>query len=129
MKRALVALPLLVLAGALSCFSERSALTDPIDEQGCNVPGTAIGNNRAVVLIRNFRFLPDTVRIRAGGTVTWVNCETGDIEPHTSTSTTNVWDSGPIAPGTSHAQTYGSVGSFSYFCQPHPSMRGVVIVN
>jgi plastocyanin len=132
MKRVLLAGTLLALAGAglAGCFSERNAVTGPGDDgEGCNVPGSAIGNNRALVLVRNFRFLPDTVRIRAGGTVTWVNCETEDIEPHTSTSTTDAWDSGPIAPGTSFARTFPAAGTFSFFCRPHPSMRGAVVVS
>jgi plastocyanin len=129
MKRVRTAFLLLAFASTLSCFSERGAVTEPDDQLGCNVPGSAIGSNRAVVLVRGFRFLPDTVRIRPGGTVTWVNCETPDIEPHTSTATTGSWNSGPISPGQSYAQGYATAGSFSYFCQPHPSMRGVVLVN
>jgi plastocyanin len=129
-KRARIAVPAIALLTVWSCFSDRQAVLDPGDDSPeCRIPGSAIGTNRAVVLIRGFRFLPDTVRIRAGGTITWVNCEAENVPSHTSTSSTGVWDSGLIAPGESHAETFGSAGSFSYSCVPHPTMRGVVIVS
>lgn len=121
------ALTLFALGASLSCFSDRVSTTEPTGGD-CSVPASAFGRNRVVVLIRNFTFLDDTVRIRAGGTVTWVNCEPPNIEPHTSTSTTGEWNSGAISPGTSYARTFPAAGTFPYFCQPHPTMRGVVIV-
>jgi plastocyanin len=126
--------PLLVLTGfvlvtALSCFSDRTALGPTGDEPDCNVPGQAIGSDNVVVFVRRFTFFPDTVRIRPGMSVTWVNCEAANIEPHTSTSTTDAWDSGPFGPGTAYTRTFTSGGSFSYFCRPHPTMTGVILVN
>ena len=111
-----------------SCFSDRSAVLEP-DDNPCAVPGSAIGRDNAVVLVRRFSFLPDTVRIQRGMSVTWVNCEASNIEPHTTTSVSNAWDSGPVAPGTTYTETFDAAGSFPYFCRPHPTMRGVVIVN
>lgn len=119
---ALCALPV------LSCFSERDEPLAPESGDDCSIPASAIGPGRAVVLIRGFRFLPDTVRIRPGTRVTWVNCESSSVEPHTSTALGQVWDSGPIAPGTSYAVDFEATGLTGYFCRPHPSMRGVVIV-
>jgi plastocyanin len=115
----------LALLAILSCFSDRSSITEPTEGE-CTVPASAFGRNRAAVIIRDFLFLSDTVRIRAGGTVTWVNCE--DAIDHTSTSTSNVWDSNFLAPGSSFAHTFATPGTFPYFCQPHPGMTGVVIV-
>jgi len=127
--RAQGAMALVLAAGlALSCFSERDAVTDPVGGDDCAIPASAIGPNRAVVLIRGFRFLPDTLRVRPGTTVTWVNCEAASVEPHTSTALGGAWDSGPIAPGTSFARTFTAADATGYFCRPHPSMRGVVIV-
>lgn len=127
---------LLVVAGALgvglSCFSDRHAgIAEPDDSGGpdCTVPGSAIGSDRTVVLVRNFRFLTDTLRIRAGTTVAWVNCEAANIEAHTVTSTTGIWDSGSVLPGSSYTRKFDNRGTFSYFCQPHPTMVGTIIVD
>jgi plastocyanin len=116
-----------VSATLLSCFSERTSVMAP-DGTGCEVPGSAIGPDQAVVFIRNFAFFPDTIRIRSGTRVTWINCESSGIEPHTSTASAGTWNSGPIAPGDSYAETFTAAGTNGYFCQPHPFMIGAVIV-
>jgi plastocyanin len=125
-------IPALGLLAFLSCFSDRSSITLPTGGE-CTIPATAFGRNRVAVIIRQFTFLSDTVRVRAGGTVTWVNCEEPGTPDHTTTSgvpgsTTGEWDSGLLAPGTSFAHTFASAGTFLYFCRPHPGMRGIVIV-
>lgn len=118
----------LVLAGAISCFSDRPGATDPTGGPDCTVPGSAIGPNHVVVFVRDFAFRPDTIRIRPGMSVTWVNCEPANIEAHTSTSDDGAWDSGSFGPGTTFTRTFAAAGSFSYFCRPHPFMHAVVLV-
>lgn len=118
---ALAVLPL------LSCFSDRSSIVAP-DGDGCEVPASAIGPGQAVVFIRGFAFFPQTLRVSPGTRVTWVNCEAGGVEPHTSTARLGTWNSGPIAPGESYAETFTATGTNEYFCEPHPSMTGSVVV-
>jgi plastocyanin len=117
----------LALVAALSCFSDRSSTTGPLTGE-CRIPADAFERNRAVVIVRAFSFRADTVRIRPGGTVTWVNCEDPEVDPHTTTSTTGVWDSGLLQPGESFAHTFPAAGTFPYFCIPHTFMQGAVIV-
>lgn len=83
-----------------------------------------------VVEIRNFAFQPDTVRVAAGQTVAWVNCEpqANRNEPHTSTADDEEWNSPFLAIGESFAHRFDATGTFAYFCVPHPFMRGAVIV-
>lgn len=115
--------------GITSCFSDRNA-TAPIDVTGeCRIPLSAIGPNKIVVAMRDFAFFPDTVRIRPGTEVTWVNCETDVLDFHTSTSVANgLWDSGAINRGESYTRRFDTAGNFGYFCIPHPFMRGAVVV-
>lgn len=113
---------------SISCFSDRDA-TQPIVQDGeCSVPLVAIGANKTVVLVRDFTFFPDTVRVRPGTEVYWVNCETTVSDFHTSTSSTGLWDSGALNRGEFYARRFDAVGQFGYFCEPHPFMRGAVIV-
>ena len=126
--RAAVVPVVLAALVVLSCFSDRpDALAPPVSGDECSIPGGAVGPGQAVVLIRGFTFLPDTLRIRPGTTVTWVNCEAANVEAHTSTGGDS-WDSGLIAPGDSYARTFSAPGSFGYFCRPHPGMTGAIIV-
>jgi len=76
-------------------------------------------------------FVPSTVVITVGGTVTWDNT---DNAAHTSSSGTaaggpdGVFDSSLIMAGGSYSHTFDTAGTFDYFCMVHPWMQGTVIV-
>ena len=76
-------------------------------------------------------FIPSTVTIPMGGTVTWEN---NDTAAHTSTAgsategPSGVFDSSLIMAGSSFSHTFDEAGSFDYFCMVHPWMAGTVIV-
>ena len=92
------------------------------------LPLDRVAQGDAMVLIRGQQFLPDTVRVRPGQAVTWVNCEAPGADPHTSTSMTGVWDSPLLQRADFYTRTFATAGTFSYTCIPHPHMRGVVLV-
>ncbi len=121
----------IALAGAglailVACFSERGEATAPPASGECSVPISAAGS--VVVAVRDFSFQPATVRVQAGTTITWVNCEPETGEAHTSTSDSQVWSSDFLSPGTTFSHTFDQVGSFPYHCEPHPFMTGTVVV-
>ena len=76
-------------------------------------------------------FIPSTVTIPMGGTVTWEN---NDTAAHTSTAgsategPSGVFDSSLIMAGSSFSHTFDEAGTFDYFCMVHPWMAGTVIV-
>ncbi len=65
------------------------------------------------------------ITVPVGTVVTWVN--TGS-QPHTSTSKDGGWDTGIIVPGGSATTVMKKVGTFHFYCIPHPWMTGEVIV-
>lgn len=75
--------------------------------------------------IKNLAFSPGTVRIKVGQAVEWVN---GDPLAHTATADDKSWGSGFINQGGRYARQFTVAGSFPYHCEPHPQMRGTVIV-
>ena len=76
-------------------------------------------------------FIPSTVVITAGGTVTWENT---DNAAHTATSGSpsdgpdGVWDSSLMMVDGSYSVTLDDEGTYPYFCMVHPWMQGTVIV-
>lgn len=124
-----------VTAAALTaggaCFSERQAATAPPGAgETCNIPVNSplIGTTQALIAIRGFDFQPRTVTVKAGTTVTWVNCEPAATDPHTTTANDGAWDSPFLEPGDTYSYTFAQTGTFDYHCIPHPSMQAVVIV-
>ena len=82
----------------------------------------------ATVTIQDFQFAPQNVTVNVGDTVTWSH--TG-VFPHTTTSTTGIWDSGlspPLSYGQSYSHYFPTAGTFPYFCRIHPSMTGQITV-
>ena len=76
-------------------------------------------------------FIPSTVTIHPGGTVTWENT---DNAAHTATSGSptdgpdGVWDSSLMMVNGSYSVTLDDEGTYPYFCMVHPWMQGTVIV-
>ena len=76
-------------------------------------------------------FMPSTVVITAGGTVTWENT---DNAAHTATSGSpsdgpdGVWDSSLMMVNGSYSVTLDDEGTYPYFCMVHPWMSGTIIV-
>ena len=127
--RAQFALLGLALAGvaAAACFSEHTP-TAPGTAVVCSVPlGPGVAGS-TLVAIRNFSFQANDVHIKAGGGVTWVNCEPVGTPTHTSTSDQGAWQSPLLAPGETFTRTFDTPGVFPYHCAPHPFMTGRVTV-
>jgi len=88
------------------------------------LPLVAFAATTATITVKDFAFQPNTVTIRVGDTVTWANADT---TTHTVTSNGN-WDTGGFAPGTSRSITFGTAGTYPYFCNLHSIMFGTVVV-
>jgi amicyanin len=78
------------------------------------------------VTILNFAFGPQTVTVKPGATVRWMN---RDSEAHTVTSDTGAFNSPVLQPGTGYSFTFMKAGTYSYHCTIHPFMTGKVVVS
>jgi plastocyanin len=77
------------------------------------------------VVVDNFTFSPQTLTVKAGSRVTWVN---HDDVPHTATSTEKKFNSGPLDTDQSFSFVFDKPGEYPYFCAVHPHMTGKIIV-
>lgn len=82
------------------------------------------------VRIEDFKYVPSTITVAPGTTITWTN---RDKAPHTATSGASpnadgVFESGTITKGASRTVTVSKRGTFAYYCAFHPFMKGTVIV-
>lgn len=79
------------------------------------------------VNIRDYRFAPAEVRIKAGDSVRWLNGE-----KRTSHSVVFPAEGGleseRMFPGESWQRRFVRSGRHDYQCGPHPEMKGVVVV-
>jgi plastocyanin len=92
---------------------------------GSSAPAPADPGKRAVVHIKNFAFVPATLTVPAGTVVTFVN---DDDEPHTVTATNKSFDSEGLDKNAAWTHAFTKPGSFAYFCELHPMMKGRLVV-
>ena len=78
-----------------------------------------------LVQIKDFAFVPGTVSIPVGGSVTFKNL---DQAAHTATDSKGSFDSGNLDTGKSFTHTFTKAGTYKYVCTYHPSMRATIIV-
>lgn len=75
--------------------------------------------------IVEFTYQPDPVVVQVGGKVIWQNQDTA---PHTATADDGSFDTGTIEKGKIGSETFKDAGTFTYFCEIHPTMHGTVEV-
>jgi plastocyanin len=116
----LVALPLMVGSTAQAGPPEGTASTPVVAQATGAAPPAAVA-----VEIQNETFLPATLTVAAGTTVTWTS---RDDDPHTVTSTENVFASGGLEKDEAFSYTFTTPGTYPYLCKLHPHMTGTIIV-
>ena len=88
-------------------------------------PLSAMAADHAVA-ISKFKFVPATLEVAVGDTVTFTN---EDSAPHTATANDGSFDTGRLAKGESGTVTIEAAGTFDYICALHPSMKGTIVAN
>lgn len=75
--------------------------------------------------ISGFAFVPDTITVAVGTTITWTN---KDSAPHTVSSRDGVFESGTMSRNATFSYTFEQSGTFEYYCKFHPYMTAKIIV-
>lgn len=104
--------------------SEETAPEETESTEGEPTPSGEASKSEKVDIVE-FTYQPDPVVVQAGGKVIWQN---QDAAPHTATADDESWDTGTIEKGKIGSETFKEAGTFAYFCEVHPDMRGTVEV-
>jgi plastocyanin len=83
-------------------------------------------NKQNKIEIKDFAFNPQTITVKAGEKVTWIN---RDEEPHTVVSVEKQFKkSTALDTDQEFTITAGAPGTYTYFCSVHPKMTGTIVV-
>ena len=93
---------------------------EPTDSNTSSNPGAAS------VAIDNFAFMPATLEVASGSSVTWTNA---DKSPHTVTADDGQFTSDNITADGTFSFTFETPGTFPYHCAIHPNMKASITVN
>ena len=118
--------PRWLLIAALGIVAGFAAIGPPAAAPAAEGPVVSMVDNEPD--LTNWHFDPAEVTVPAGSTVVWVN---RGKEEHTVTSdpdSREKFDSGYKKRGASWQRVFSRPGRFSYYCAPHPWMKGTVVV-
>ena len=88
--------------------------------------GPTDGADKNQIVIKDFHFTPETLTVKSGEKVTWIN---RDEEPHTVVSVEKQFKkSSALDTDQEFTITAGAPGTYTYFCSVHPKMTGTIIV-
>ncbi len=105
----------LLLGGLAACFSDRPA----------TAPEPPAGGGTTVA-IDNFAYVPPTLTVASGATVTWTN---DDNVQHTVTADNgNSFASTALGQGQTFQLTAPAPGTYAYHCAIHPFMKATLTV-
>ncbi len=105
--------PIMVLAVALVAAATPSP-----------APSSSATTN-ATIHMRNFAFIPKTLTVAAGTSVTVIN---DDDEAHTVSAIDKSFDSAGLDAHESWSHVFTKIGTYAYLCELHPYMKGVIVV-
>ena len=136
--------PLLILValGLAACGGDDGVDTNEAEtsggvatEEGASGSGSESSGNApapsgeavraAKVKIVEFTYEPDPVTVQVGGKVIWQN---EDTAPHTATADDGSFDTGTLERGKLKSETFKEPGTYTYYCEIHPTMHGTVEV-
>ena len=88
-------------------------------------PSSAAPPDSTQIAIKDFMFTPNSLTVKAGSTVTWVN---RDDEPHSVVSDTGLFRSGAVDTNETFSFKFDKPGTYHFTCAIHPRMVGTIIV-
>ncbi len=135
MKTTLIVIILIIIAaGAVWYWSRPAQAPENVQTPTPTAPAPTASANPSVlpalepksVSIINFSFVPETLTVKKGDKIIFVN---KDAVPHTVTAS-GKFDSGILQTGGSYLldTTKLAAGTYPYACTIHPSIRGTLIV-
>lgn len=105
-------------------FGRRGKAASPAPPAAAADSTRATGSE-AVVRVANLAFGEQSLHVRAGTRVRWIN---QDQVQHSVTANDGTFDSGLIEPGAAWGRVFDRAGQYTYHCAPHPFMTARVIV-
>ena len=92
-------------------------------------PGLVAGEDDAlIVVIKDFKFVPQHITIRKGQTITWENREKRQYHSVWFEALGEPEPEDYLFPEDTYERKFSEGGTFPYRCGPHPEMTGSVTV-
>ena len=109
----------------VACAPSQPSSNSNTEKAITTAPSSQQSNEQATVSIKDFKFAPQDIVVKAGTTVVWTN---EDSVSHTVESSDGTLKSDELSKGDTYKFTFTKSGKYDYKCGIHPSMHGSVTV-
>ncbi len=107
-------------------MTTRATAADAATTEEQPAPEAEGGGGATEVSMKDIKFDPSDLSIKAGDTVTWVNDDT--VGHDVTGDDFKSGDAGAMQNGDTFEHTFDAAGTFDYVCTVHPGMKGTVKV-
>lgn len=90
--------------------------------------GAFAGGDQPLVIIKDFKFVPQEITLKRGQTLRWENREKRQYHSVWFEALGEEEPDDYLFPDDSYQREFNKTGSFPYRCGPHPRMTGTVHV-
>ncbi len=80
------------------------------------------------ITYKGFAVSPKTLTVKKGTTVTWTNQDEADHDVTPDVETADFKTSELFGKGGTYKVTFNTPGTYSFYCSPHPYMKGTIEV-
>jgi amicyanin len=119
----LLAVGMISLLSFVTVFNKDDSTPNNSTNQSSQSSPEAVENQ---ILISDFKFTPETLTVKKGTTVNWINKDTAKHDVNFSDE--SLTDGPLLEQNASFSYTFMEAGMFDYACSPHPFMKATVIV-
>ncbi len=106
---------------------------DEDSEEGSSSGSQASGGEPAAAMakvdIEDFKFVPEAVKVKVGGAVTFANADTAKHNAQTDNDADGAFNTKDLLQGESKAVTFDEPGTYAYYCVYHRFMTATVEVS
>jgi plastocyanin len=126
MKKIVIIFIVLIL-GAIGVILLKNGTNSPDTnvQQNSSAPTNQVENE---IIIHNFAFKPKKITVKKGTTVKWINQDDASHDITPDNPSVDFKASELLAKGQTYSATFNTIGSYSYYCSPHPYMKAIVEV-
>jgi plastocyanin len=116
---------LALVAAGCGSSSKKTTANPPAASSTQSSSSSSSSGGTVTVDMKNIAFSPNSVTVKVGQTVKWVN---QDTVAHNVTAQSGAFKSTNFGPGGSFTFKATKPGTFGYVCTIHPGMNGTLIV-
>lgn len=113
--------------GSVPAGQDKSAMNENTEMKETTSSPSAVQDTNKITY-KNFAVVEKAIKVKKGTTVTWINEDSAKHDVTPDMETEEFKTSELFGKGETYEVTFNTPGTYSYYCSPHPYMKGTIEV-